>query len=110
MKNALRVIQATGKISSVKQVDSVFRDSLANTAKSMVEVLVNDKDDEEKIFNMETHMTNVLDMIDNGSTDQPPIVKTTVRKWKRFGKRPSCVFKLNTFLIRSKKRIYCIIR
>ena len=44
MKNALRVIQATGKISSVKQVDSVFRDSLANTAKSMVEVLVNDKD------------------------------------------------------------------
>ena len=46
-------------------------------------------------------MTNVLDMIDNGSTDQPPIVKTTVRKWKRFGKRPSCVFKLNTFLIKS---------
>lgn len=89
MKNALRVIQATGKISSVKQVDSVFRDSLANTAKSMVEVLVNDKDDEEKIFNMETHMTNVLDMIDNGSTDHPPIVKTTARKWKRFGKRPS---------------------
>ena len=44
MKNALRVIQATGKISSVKQVDSVFRDSLANTAKSMVDVLVNDKD------------------------------------------------------------------
>ena len=31
-KNALRVIQATGKISSVNQVDSVFRDSLANTA------------------------------------------------------------------------------
>ena len=26
-KNALRVIQATGKISSVNQVDSVFRDS-----------------------------------------------------------------------------------
>ena len=34
-------------------------------------------------------MTNVLDMIDNGSTDQPPIVKTAARKWKRFGKRPS---------------------
>ena len=44
MKNALRVIQAAGKLSSVKQVDSVFRDSLTNTAKSMVEVLVNDQD------------------------------------------------------------------
>ena len=42
-------------------------------------------------------MTNVLDMIDNGSTDQPPIVKTAARKWKRFGKRPSYVFKVSAF-------------
>lgn len=34
-------------------------------------------------------MTNVLDMIDNGTTDQPPIVKKAVGKWRRFGKRPS---------------------
>ena len=54
-------------------------------------------------------MTNVLDMIDNGTTDHPPVVKTTVRKWKRFGKRPSFVFKLNTFLVFSKKRIDSII-
>ena len=51
---------------------------------------------------METHMTNVLDMIDNGSTDHPPIVKTTARKWKRFGKRPSYVFKLSAFPIQIK--------
>ena len=51
--------------------------------------LTKEKDDEEKIYDMETHMTNVLDMIDNGTTDQPPIVKKAVGKWRRFGKRPS---------------------
>ena len=34
-------------------------------------------------------MTNVLDMIDEGTTDQPPIVKKAAAIWKRFGKRPS---------------------
>lgn len=34
-------------------------------------------------------MTNVLDMIDEGTTDQPPIVKKAAGIWKRFGKRRS---------------------
>ena len=34
-------------------------------------------------------MTNVLDMIDEGTTDQPPIVKNAAGIWKRFGKRRS---------------------
>ena len=46
-------------------------------------------------------MTNVLDMIDNGSMDIP-IFKMTARKWKRFGKRPSYVFKLSAFPIQIK--------
>merc|ERR1712147_288415 len=57
----------------MKKVDSAFRSNLTTTAELMIDYLADKDPSEEKLCDMETLMSGLLDMIEEGETDLPEV-------------------------------------
>merc|ERR1712106_995608 len=77
VKGALRNLQDITTHQHLKQVDGGFRTELAETTETMLDYL-KDSADPSKVESMELQMLNVIDNIDNGTTEKEP-TKTTER-------------------------------
>merc|ERR1711917_158113 len=74
IKKALRKLQDINAFNpDMKKVDSAFRSNLTTTAELMVDYLADKDPSEEKLCDMETLMSNLLDMMEEGETDLPEV-------------------------------------
>ena len=73
VKGALRNLQDITTHQHLKQVDGGFRTELAETTETMLDFL-KDSADPSKVESMELQMLNVIDNIDNGTTEKVSII------------------------------------
>jgi hypothetical protein len=74
IKKALRKLQDINAFNpDMKKVDSAFRSNLTATAELMIDYLADKDPSEEKLCDMETLMSGLLDMIEEGETALPEV-------------------------------------
>ena len=69
VKGALRNLQGITTHQHLQGIDGGFRTELAETTETMLDFL-KDSNDPSKVENMELQMLNVIDNIDNGTTEK----------------------------------------